>query len=167
MLDLTKIPFEAAVWFDHGATKKQYITIHCMAGYFEGSKATFKNKSLPKGHRVSANYLISKEGHVLNMVKDSDTAWACMGFNSNGISIEHEDQTKCESDPHWITPELWKASTELTAALMKKHGIKLENVMGHNDPRARAKGNNHSCPGKFFSLDKYRADVQAILDATH
>lgn len=169
MLDLSKIPFEASpnMYIGRGGNKVNYLILHSMAGSFAGSEAWFKN---PKS-QVSAHYLVSKTGQLLNMVRPENRAWHCYLLNGTSIGIEHEDNQHSNTDPHWVTPEMWEASTSLAAALVKKYDIPLDHILGHNDPfvtglarKAGKPGMIHGDPGKFFDISKYRLAVQAKLD---
>ena len=144
-----------------------------MDGSFAGSRAWHKNPE----SKVSAHYFISKKGEILQMVKDSEKAWAAMDANPFSLNIEHEDASfveyskgkfrkvkNCTNDPKWITEAMWKASVQLTVALCKKYSIPVENIIGHDDPWLRKYRNRRSDPGPFWNLNKYRQDVKAILD---
>ena len=140
-----------------GGKKIKYIIIHSMAGFYEGSQAWFKN---PKS-QVSAHYLISQKGEVVQMVRDTETAWQCHNLNSQSIGIELEDKRNTSS-PDWITKELYEKAVELTADLCKKHSIPIENIYTHCDPfiqKINGKGWAHSDPGPHWDNSKFREDV--------
>lgn len=149
-----------------------------MQGSFEGSRATFM-KNTGKG-RVSAHYLISKTGQLLQMVKDEMAAWHVCNANPFCIGIEHEDAfftrlgggkvqltRTCMNDPNWATPIELQTSAKLTASLIKKYNLpqdKLEEVViGHNSPILKKYGNNHPCPGPYFPWTKYYELVRQEL----
>lgn len=147
-----------------GGKKITHIVIHAMAGYYKGSIAWFLN---PKA-KVSAHYLISKKGEVIQMVKDEDKAWHCNKANGFTIGIELEDRdpgTKknCLTDPNWCTEIELETAAKLTASLMKKHHIPIDNVVGHDSELMRKYGSLHNDPYKYFPWAKFRDLIEANL----
>lgn len=134
-----------------------------MVGTFEGSKSLFLNSK----SKVSAHYLISQKGEVLQMVKDEDTAWHCYGFNSSSIGIEFEDKGQAAKDSKWITKPMWDKGVELAAMLCSKHSILVNNILPHSEPfiqkLGEAKGFKHFDP-QNFPIDKFRKEVQIRID---
>ena len=168
MFDPAKIHFIQSPnrYIGRGGNKISSIVIHSMAGFYKGSISWFQN---PKS-QVSAHYLISKKGEITQMVKDSDRAWHTYLLNGSSIGIEHEDELKSQSDPHWVTPEMLEASASLVSYLMKKYDIPMTHLYKHNDKfvqeLARKAGKPqyiHGDPANW-PMDKYKALIQAKLD---
>lgn len=136
-----------------------HVVIHAMAGFYRPTIDRFQNRA----SKVSAHYCVSLHGETVQMVHEQDEAWHACNANPFTIGIEHEDGNLCLKNGHWITAELWDASTKLTADICHRHSIPVANIIGHNDPLMRKYGNNHACPGPFVDFNKYRADVTSIL----
>lgn len=132
--------------------KPQLIIIHVMQGTFEGTRTWFKN---PKA-KVSAHYLVSKKGDLLQMVADTDSAWHCKNANQSSIGIEHEGYVTNAAD---FTDEMLQASARLVKQLSIIHGIPIDrtHIKGHNE----MPGNNHTDPGKHWPWDKFIALCKA------
>ena len=96
------------------------IIIHLMQGSFSGSESWFMN---PNSH-VSAHYLISREGEILQMVRLTGKAWHAGSHNSRSIGIEHEGywHTTIHSDTT-VTEAEYQASAMLTRWLTERYGI--------------------------------------------
>lgn len=154
-----------------GNVKPTWIVLHCMAGTFLGTQSWFKN---PKS-KVSAHYLVSKKGEIVNMIKPELKAWHTKGFNSVSLGIEMEDvptvkgkadlTKNCLTDPNWCTEAELKAVAELTATLMAKYNIPIERVIAHNDPMLRKPpyNNDHLDIGSFFNWTLFRTLVKGFL----
>ncbi len=165
------IKFEATTNYDIGrnGTKVTHLVIHAMAGLFPGTVTWFKN---PKS-QVSAHYLISKKGELLQMVQEKNKAWHCGKANAFTIGIELEDGAlvldpksgkrvlkTCLNDPTWLTSVEFDTATGLAADICKRNGIPVANIIGHYDPMLRKLGATHDDPGPFFDIAKFRKIVQ-------
>lgn len=166
-----KIDWEASPNYRKGRTgdgKIVYLVIHAMIGSYAGSIQWFKNYKA----QVSAHYCVSKTGQVTQMVKDEDTAWHVANANPFSIGIELEDlswgisptgkkfEKTCMNDPSWYTLSELDTTAELAAELCTKHQIPVGNIIGHNDPILKRYKNNHSDPGPYFPMDKFRTMVK-------
>lgn len=146
--------------------KPTYLVIHSMIGTMEGSLSWFKNPT----SKVSAHYLVSKQGEIVCAVKPELAAWHCKNFNSMSIGIEFEDlnpKTKKNSmnDPKWFTPAQLDKGAELVATLMLRYKIPLDHVIGHNDKMLAAPpyNNDHKDPGPYWPWEEFRALVKKHL----
>lgn len=130
----------------------KYIVIHYTAGVTSkprssvGTASWFNNPSA----KASAHYIVD-DGLVVQAVADNNIAWHCgtsgeykhaFCRNSNSIGIEicsnHDnflgyDKTSSTDSGWYFTKEAVKNAAELTADLMKKYNIPLENVIRHYD----------------------------------
>jgi N-acetylmuramoyl-L-alanine amidase len=162
------IPFKQSPNYHPGRYSKiTHVVIHAMAGWYKSTIDRFMNKK----YEVSAHYLISHTGEMIQMVKEQDTAYH-VGKNANcfSIGIEHEDGGDqyggyCVRAGHadWMKPAMWDASVKLTAGICRRWNIPTANIIGHNDPYLRKLGNNHADPGGFFDMVKYRQAVATEL----
>lgn len=151
--------------------KPTWIVLHAMAGTYKGSIQWFKNPT----SKVSAHYLVSKEGEITCMVKPDLAAWHVKNFNSPSIGIEMEDvptvkgkanlKMNCLTDPKWCTPTQLDKVAELVATLMLRYKIPLERVIAHNDPMLKAAPyfNDHQDVGPFWDWPGFRALVKKHL----
>ena len=113
-----------------------------------------------KDLRVSAHFLVDRNGEVTQFVPTIDRAWhagvscfedrdACNDF-SIGIEMEGTDD-----QPY--TDDQYQTLAELTAALMQRHkGITLERIAGHCDIAPARKTD----PGPSFDWSRYRASIR-------
>ena len=162
MLDLDKIPFDQSPNYHVGRSKPiKYVLIHAQLGSQIGSRAWFKN---PKS-QVSAHYLISQTGEILQMVKDKDRAFHCWGVNDESIGCEFEDKGMCMKGP-WTTVEQLRKGAELVASLVKKYKLEVKNVIGHNTPWIQKlnPAYAHQDPGPYFDLELFRRMTQKELN---
>lgn len=152
------------------------LVLHAMVGSYGGSIGwvkRFKNMFTNPKAKVSSHYLVSQKGEITQMVKDSDTAWHCYGFNSVSLGIEMEDKGMCMKNGDWITPQLLDAAAELCASLMIKYKINIANVLGHNDPVIQKFAHDHNPsmlhmdPGPAFDMRAFKALIETKLNATH
>jgi N-acetyl-anhydromuramyl-L-alanine amidase AmpD len=79
-------PFRQAACYTKGRRKNiDTVVIHFTAsGTLRGTKSWFENPN----SKCSAHYVIGRDGTILQMVRESDTAWHVRGHNSNSIGIE-------------------------------------------------------------------------------
>jgi len=93
---------------------------------------------LDSNSRVSAHYVLGKDGKVIHMVRDEDRAWHAgvsrwKGIdNCNDYSIGIEIVNRGDgNDP--FTSEQYYTLTELVGRLVSEYGIKKDMVVGHRD----------------------------------
>jgi N-acetyl-anhydromuramyl-L-alanine amidase AmpD len=60
--------------------------LHCTEVSLAGALAEFQRV---EGRKVSARYVIDRNGDIYQMVNDADCANHCMGANASSIGIEH------------------------------------------------------------------------------
>ncbi len=135
-----------------GRTKKiDRIVIHTVEGSLEGAVSTFQKGA----RRVSAHYVVGKDGALVQCVADEDTAWHAGAWNGRSIGIEHEGFAGKAST--W-TPALLATSARLTRWLCDEYRIPIdrEHIVGH----VEVPGATHWDPGSFFDWDAYLALVR-------
>ena len=159
---LEDIPFNASPNYTPRAlTAPKMIILHCPVGTMQSAINTFKNNQ----NKVSAHYVVGRDGSVVQMVQLTDVAWHAMHIpNFMSIGIEMQDiyivggqlTRGCLQDPTWYTAETLKTTSEIVAQLMIKFNIPLDKVIGHNDFQLKQYGNNHRDPGPYFPWQTFR-----------
>jgi monofunctional glycosyltransferase len=116
------------------------IVLHCStAATVEGTIHWFLNRQ----SRVSAHYVVDKNGDIYQMVRDDCSAWHAKTANSRSIGIEHVGTAADR-----LTDAQSTASAELVRWLATEYGIPAANVVGHRF----APGNEGTtdCPNHLF-----------------
>jgi hypothetical protein len=126
--------------FRNGATINSIVVHYTTSRNISGTISWFKNPEA----KVSAHYIVGRDGEIVQMVRDSNKAWHCLSFNNNSIGIEH---VAAVGDK--LTPEQEKASAALIKWLMAEYKVPAKNVFGHKwNPNTP---NRTSCPGSLWS----------------
>jgi len=109
--------------------KISQVVLHTTVGTMPATIATFQNP----GRIASAHYVVGLDGRVVNMVRESDTAFHSGNWEENLISIgiEHVDDGDFNGPR---TPQLYAASIALVGDLCQRYAI----------PRDRAHIRKHS-----------------------
>lgn len=121
------------------------IVIHYTGSMnIEGTISWFKNKEA----KVSAHYVIGRDGRVVQMVKEEDIAWHAGRSildgvpNVNYFSIGIELVATADS---WFTDKQLASLYSLLEVLISKYKIQPERVVGHK----------HVAPGRKIDPDGY------------
>lgn len=158
-------PKPAATW--EPASKSNYrrgrsqkitmVVIHSIEGSFQSGINTFQNPST----KVSAHYVVSKTGRIVQMVGDNDTAYHVRSANPHALGIEHEGFLARRET--W-TDAMYRSSAKLTRWLCDTYKIPIDrkHILGHNE----VPGNDHSDPGPYFDWDYYMRLVRGDGDTT-
>ena len=148
-----------------GGRKPIALVNHITAGRFPGCLTWMQNPAA----KASSNYLVTKTGRILQLVRDEDTAWANGGVNrpswklydgSNPnrytLSIEHEAMSG-----EALTEIQYQATLWLHRQLLQKHGIPAdrEHIIGHYQIDSV---NRPNCPGPQFPWDRLMADLAGV-----
>lgn len=123
----------------NGAKITAIVMHYTTSRNLDGTISWFKNPAA----KVSAHYIIGRDGRIVQMVRDSEKAWHCFGFNTNSIGIEHAAE-----DGDQLTPEQDKASAALVTWLVHEYGISLDRIVGHRWNPSTPGGT--SCPGDLW-----------------
>lgn len=128
-----------------GGMDINFVIIHTVEGSAQGAISWFRNPA----SRVSAHYIIGRDGRIFQGVRDSDTAWHAGWINSQAIGLEHEGWAYRNT---W-TDAQYRASAALTAWLCRAYAIPISrsNILGHVEVR----GATHTDPGPFFNWSYY------------
>ena len=120
-----------------------------------GTAGSTINWFLNSASKVSAHYIIDKNGDIYQMVNDSDKAWHASHANRTSIGIEHVAK---EGDR--LTEAQEKSSIHLIKWLMTEYKISKENIKAHKEISST------NCPGSIFgdhiddtSLPKFKTWV--------
>lgn len=98
----------------------QNIIIHTVDGSLQSAVNTFQSGA----RGVSAHYIVGTDGHITQMVLDTDTAYHCGNYKMNlmSIGIEHAD----DGNPYDVRPDiLYRKSGILVAYLCSKYGLQI------------------------------------------
>lgn len=132
------------------------VIIHVQDGTQSGSISWFQNPA----SNVSAHYLVSMTGDVVQMVDEANTAWQAGDFlvNQTSIGIEHEGQP---AKGPWSPSRLQlQASAALVADICKRHGItpSPQTIVPHSSINPL-----HHCPGPTWPWSAYLGLVASLL----
>ncbi len=95
--------------------------------------------------RVSAHYVISRQGVIHQCVEDGNKAWHARRANSDSIGIEF-----CAGIGKRMTKEQDQVGVDLIKYLMDEYWIKPDDIVGH-----RFLNGGTECPGNLFGDDSY------------
>jgi len=127
------------------------IVIHITQGSFTGAINWLKNPN----SKVSAHFVISGKGELVQMVNLKDIAWHATPYNTRSIGIEHEGKYVIEQGciSTSFTKEQYAKSAKLVKELANKFGIPLDrkHIIGHNE----VPGATKSCPSPLWDWDYY------------
>ena len=112
-----------------------------------------------RDYKVSAHYLIDRDGIVYRLVDECDTAYHAgvsvlrgrKYCNRFSIGVELIGTNDVE-----FTDEQYKSLILLSIYIRSKHDIPLENIVGHNDIAPGRKID----PGKMFDWNRYKEGLK-------
>lgn len=138
-------------------TKIDKIVVHCTEGSLASTLAEFQRTD---SRKVSAHYVIDRNGDIYQMVNDIDCANHCMGANNASIGIEHVgDETDSLAAPQTA------ASAALIRWLLQEHQIPRTNIFGHDFTPGYSRPGGTSCPDKLFGPEHSQATIAAWVTA--
>lgn len=111
------------------------------------------NRFLNANEKVSAHYIIERNGDIFQMVRDTDKAWHAKNDNPRSIGIEH---VCVEGDR--MAPAQEVSSVALVRWLMATYNVPRSNVKGHRF--APSNIGTTDCPANLFGA----ATEQAVND---
>jgi hypothetical protein len=131
-----------------------FVVVHTCEGGFSGCWGW-----LVGCNDVSAHYVVSEAGEVVQGVEDHDTGWHVGCLNSQSIGIEHEGSA---TRPEDFTDAMYCASAQLTRWLCDNEGIPRDrsHVIGHNEANDLYCGGTHWDPGPGWDWTKYMDYVE-------
>jgi N-acetyl-anhydromuramyl-L-alanine amidase AmpD len=111
---------------------------------------------------ASANYVISRQGEIVQLVNDSDIAWQAGNWkvNKESIGIEHVGNTL---DPEGYTQAQYVSSAHLVAWLVRRYSVPVDrqHIIGHyqvpdpNHPGEFGGADHHTDPGPYWKWGYY------------
>jgi hypothetical protein len=137
--------------------KIQYIVIHDNEGYYNGTLSWFQN---PAAYAAAHYELRSSDGHVTQMIQNTNVAWQAGNWyiNAHSIGIEHEGFAATGAT--WYTEAMYRQSAKLVRYLAAKYRIPLDrqHIIGHDNVPATTAGgikNMHWDPGPYWDWNHY------------
>ncbi|MEV5202991.1 N-acetylmuramoyl-L-alanine amidase [Streptomyces sp. NPDC053720] len=130
------------------------VVIHVTQGSYQSAVKVFQDP----GHGAAAHYVVRKDGHVTQMIRELDVAFHAgnRSYNERSVGIEHEGFVDRPQD---FTAAMYGASARLTAAICGRYGMPVdrEHIVGH----VEVPGTDHTDPGKHWDWDRYLKLVRA------
>ncbi|MGP3981064.1 N-acetylmuramoyl-L-alanine amidase [Streptomyces sp. KR80] len=132
------------------------VVIHVVQGSYPVALKVFRDPE----HGAAAHYVVRKDGHVAQMIRELDVAFHAgnRGINERSIGIEHEGFV---DRPGSFTDAMYRASARLTAGICARYGFPAdrEHVVGH----VEVPGTDHTDPGPHWDWDRYLELVRKAL----
>ncbi|MFF1378069.1 N-acetylmuramoyl-L-alanine amidase [Streptomyces sp. NPDC058308] len=133
------------------------VVIHVVQGGYDTALRVFKDPA----HGAAAHYVVRKDGHIAQMIRELDVAFHAgnKSWNERSIGIEHEGFVDRKSS---FTDEMYAASARLTAGICKRYDFPVdrEHIVGH----VEVPGTDHTDPGPYWDWDRYIRLVRAARD---
>ncbi|MGP4045189.1 N-acetylmuramoyl-L-alanine amidase [Streptomyces sp. 2A115] len=124
------------------------VIIHVTQGSFKSAVKVFQDP----GHGAAAHYIVRKDGHITQMIRELDVAFHAgnRDFNERSVGIEHEGFVDRPQD---FTDAMYEASARLTARICARYDIPVdrEHIIGH----VEVPGTDHTDPGPHWDWDRY------------
>ncbi|WP_256104029.1 N-acetylmuramoyl-L-alanine amidase [Streptomyces sp. ODS05-4] len=124
------------------------VVIHVVQGSFASALRVFKDPA----HQAATHYVVRKDGHVAQMIRELDVAYHAgnRSMNERSIGIEHEGFVDRPQD---FTAAMYAASARLTAGICARYGIPVdrEHIIGH----VEVPGTDHTDPGPHWDWSRY------------
>lgn len=137
-----------------------------MAKFFTKPHKRRRKDGTLKTVRVSTHYVIDKEGKIAQVVPDDRSAWHTGKINRSSIGIDFVNRgwrkVKRNGKKYYAydayTAKQYEATAKLIAHLVTKHGIPLENLVGH-----RHLSNNRGDPSANFDWERLLNMVDHLI----
>uniref|UniRef100_UPI003EB9C50B N-acetylmuramoyl-L-alanine amidase n=1 Tax=Streptomyces tabacisoli TaxID=3156398 RepID=UPI003EB9C50B len=130
------------------------VVVHVTQGSYSGTLQVFKDP----WHGASAHYVVRKDGHIAQMIRELDVAFHAgnRDYNQRSIGIEHEGFVDRPED---FTAAMYASSAKLTAGICRRYGIPVDrkHIIGH----VEVPGTDHTDPGLHWDWDRYMRLVRA------
>ncbi|MEV7417802.1 N-acetylmuramoyl-L-alanine amidase [Streptomyces sp. NPDC089919] len=132
------------------------IVVHVTQGGFKSSVDAFRNPF----HKASAHYIVDKDGHVEQMVRELDVAFHAdnRSMNERSVGIEHVGFVDRPQD---FTDAMYRSSARLSADICRRYGFPADrtHIIGHSE----VPGADHTDPGPHWDWDRYLKLVRGYL----
>ena len=135
------------------------VIIHVTQGSFASAVKVFQDP----GHGAAAHYVVRKDGHVAQTVRELDVAFHSGNrkYNERSIGIEHEGYVDRPGD---FTDAMYAASARLAAGICARYAIPADRA--HIVAHSEVPGTDHTDPGPHWDWDRYLAAVRAAAAAS-
>lgn len=124
------------------------VVIHVVQGGYATALRVFKDPA----HGAAAHYVVRKDGHIAQMIRELDVAFHAgnRSYNERSIGIEHEGFVDKKSS---FTDAMYESSARLTAGICKRYDFPVdrEHIVGH----VEVPGTDHTDPGPNWDWDRY------------
>jgi N-acetyl-anhydromuramyl-L-alanine amidase AmpD len=134
------------------------VVIHVVQGSYPTALKVFRDPL----HGAATHYVVRKDGHVAQMIRELDVAYHAgnRSYNERSIGIEHEGFVDRPQD---FTDAMYRGSAKLTADICVRRGIPVdrEHIVGH----VEVPGADHTDPGPHWDWPKYMKLVAAEMPA--
>ncbi|MFD5568744.1 N-acetylmuramoyl-L-alanine amidase [Streptomyces cadmiisoli] len=124
------------------------VVIHVTQGSFDSAVRVFQDP----GHGAASHYIVRKDGHVTQMIRELDVAYHAgnRDYNERSVGIEHAGFVDRPQD---LTDAMYAASARLTAGICRRYGIPVdrEHIIAHSE----VPGTDHTDPGEHWDWDRY------------
>jgi hypothetical protein len=146
------------------ASAIRLVVVHVTEGTVKSAISWFRN---PRA-RASANYLVSRDGAITQMVPDASIAWHAGNpwVNHHSLGVENEGYVGVNGT---ITDTEYRWSARLVAALLRRYVLPIDrkHVIGHNEvpdpfrPWLRGGFAHHTDPGRYWDWKRYLGYVRS------
>ncbi|WP_327691764.1 MULTISPECIES: N-acetylmuramoyl-L-alanine amidase [unclassified Streptomyces] len=124
------------------------VVIHVTQGSFASAVKVFQDP----GHQAAAHYIVRRDGHITQMIRELDVAFHTGNreYNERSVGIEHEGFVERASS---FTDAMYTNSARLTAGICGRYSIPVdrEHIIGH----VQVPGTDHTDPGPHWDWDRY------------
>lgn len=151
--------YQSPNFSERGNTDIDTIILHHTVGDLNSSIGELmRTKPDPNGRsRVSAHYVIDKDGTIYQLVDDKKVAWHAGDVNSRSIGIEIVNRGN-GNDPY--TEAQYRALEQLVPYLAQKYDVPMNRLLGHSDVSPRGPE-----PSSNFDWARVRRAVEDAADA--
>ncbi|MDQ0789349.1 hypothetical protein QFZ63_002753 [Streptomyces sp. B3I7] len=134
------------------------VIIHVTQGSYRSAVKVFQDPS----HQAAAHYVVRKDGHVAQMIRELDVAFHAGNrqYNERSVGIEHEGFVEKASS---FTDAMYASSARLTAAICARYAIPVDrtHIIGH----VQVPGTDHTDPGRYWDWERYMKLVRRARTA--
>ena len=124
------------------------VVIHVTQGSYASAVKAFEDP----GHRAAAHYIVRRDGHITQMIRELDVAFHAGNreYNERSVGIEHEGFVERRSS---FTDAMYASSARLTAGICRRYDIPVdrEHIIGH----VEVPGTDHTDPGPYWDWGRY------------
>ncbi|MEU0008504.1 N-acetylmuramoyl-L-alanine amidase [Streptomyces sp. NPDC006314] len=134
------------------------VVVHVTQGGYGSAVKVFQDPA----HGAAAHYIVRKDGHVTQLIRELDVAFHAGNrqYNERSVGIEHEGFVE---DASSFTDAMYVASARLTAAICGRYGVPVdrEHIIGH----VEVPGADHTDPGPHWDWGRYMGLVRRARSA--